>query len=317
MEMKMENLKEEKKFSMIKIIGPLFGYYLIGILSQLIYTLYKLPIIITTFVQSDEELIGIFGQEILEAKGLEICELFFLNLTEELYIEFLYESAYYLINNIGVITVLTGVMAIPFLALLMKRDNKVMVSDVEKIERYSKVTYIYILIGGIALCIGLNCFMALSGLMELSESYEETSQALYNMKFLLQLVGLGMIIPLVEEMLYRGVIYRRLKRGVSAKFGIIVSAGIFGMVHGNSVQIIYGLICGLIFAWLYESYGSFVAPVMAHVVMNLTSVVGSHLELFGKLFSNNNYISIVAVIGCTITAWCYVMITNGKINKEN
>lgn len=310
------NNLESKKFSLVKIVGPLLGYYIIGVVCQLLYMGVKIPSIIKSFVQNNKELIEIFGEDINNASGIEVYELFFSNLTDEMYMEFIFEGAQYLMDNIGVITVLTGVMVLPFLFRLMKKDNKKM-SECEQVGwKYPVKSYLFIAIGSVSLCLGLNCLMMLSGLMEISENYESTATALYNMEFILQIAGLGLIIPLAEEMLYRGVIYRRLKNGFSTKFAIIMSAGIFGMVHGNSVQIIYGFLCGIVFAWLYKEFDSFVAPVIAHMVMNLTSILASNSKVFETIFESNNAISIVAIVGCTITAVCYVMIEQSKINIE-
>lgn len=309
------NNLEPKKFSLSKIICPLLGYYLISIISQLIYMSYKMPSVIRKFVQGNSDMVEIFGEDINNMSSMEVYELFFANLTDDIYIDFLYEAADYMLENIGVVTVLTGVMVLPFLFRLMRKDNKKFGTIDTGRYKYPLSSYIFIIIGSVSLCIGLNCLMMMSGLVEISESYEATADALYNMEIMLQVIGLGIIIPLAEEMLYRGVIYRRLQNVFNIKVGIVMSAIMFGMVHGNTVQIIYGFIAGLVFAWLYSEFNSLKVPVLAHCVMNLTSIFITGSGFLDSLLTDNMNMGVSAVIGMTLTSACYVLITNKRVEK--
>lgn len=81
---------------------------------------------------------------------------------------------------------------------------------------------------------------------------------------LLVVVG-GLLAPVVEELLFRGILYTYLRRW-GAAVAIIVSTLAFGLPHGGFFPIY--LTGGLIFALLYEYSGSLLPAVIAHIINN-------------------------------------------------
>ena len=59
----------------------------------------------------------------------------------------------------------------------------------------------YFLIAGISIpfAVGFNNILTLSNLAEYSIAYQETAEALYTPSFLVQIVCLGLIVPITEE----------------------------------------------------------------------------------------------------------------------
>ena len=102
--------------------------------------------------------------------------------------------------------------------------------------------------------------------------YEIVAEAISVPPVLLQIVCVGVIGPLMEEVLFRGLIYRRLRDYVGVFWAILLSAAVFGLAHGNIIQGIFAGLFGVVLAMLYEHYGSLWAPVAAHVANNVFSV---------------------------------------------
>lgn len=86
--------------------------------------------------------------------------------------------------------------------------------------------------------------------------------------------------PIAEELMFRGVILRRLS-AVSGRFAIIVSAMCFGLMHGNLLQAILGFILGLIFGYAAVKTGSLILPIIGHMCMNFMAVSNEFVEYFG------------------------------------
>ena len=90
------------------------------------------------------------------------------------------------------------------------------------------------------------------------------------------------VAPISEELIFRQVIYKRL-RGISPVWvAVLISALLFGLYHGNLVQGIYAFIMGGLLALVYEWTGSFVAPVLFHMVANHLSDITYEFESIGK-----------------------------------
>lgn len=89
-------------------------------------------------------------------------------------------------------------------------------------------------------------------------------------------VAVGILAPLVEEIVFRGAILRTLLGLMSKKnhwVAIIISAAIFGVVHGNVAQFINALLMGLVLGWMYYRTGSLVPGILLHWVNNTVTYV--------------------------------------------
>ncbi|MGH7256251.1 MAG: lysostaphin resistance A-like protein, partial [Nitrospirales bacterium] len=84
------------------------------------------------------------------------------------------------------------------------------------------------------------------------------------------LAGYILIVPIVEELVFRGLLYGTLRRRFGVVLSAVLSAGLFALAHG------YGWIgwasvfwSGLIWAWAYEQTRSLLPGMVAHAVNNL------------------------------------------------
>lgn len=117
--------------------------------------------------------------------------------------------------------------------------------------------------------LGLNALFTLTGFADSSQAYREVADRQYGVAFAVGVILYGLISPLAEEVVFRGVIYTRLRRFYGPTVGIVVSGVIFGVFHGNPVQGVYGACLGMLMAYLYERSGSFLIPILFHAVANL------------------------------------------------
>ena len=128
--------------------------------------------------------------------------------------------------------------------------------------------------------------------------------------FIVELIGLGIIVPIAEELMFRGLIYRRIRCMIGPRQAIVVSGLVFGMYHGNLVQGLYGFLVGCIMAWLYEKYGSLKAPILFHVCANLVSVIATEADIFTWIFQSYIRVVVTTVACAACGAASYVKIRN-------
>ncbi len=76
--------------------------------------------------------------------------------------------------------------------------------------------------------------------------------------------------PLVEEMMFRGVVLQSLRR-FGDGFAILGSALIFGMMHGNFPQTAFAFLAGLAMGYAAVQSGSLLPSILIHFINNLAA----------------------------------------------
>ena len=84
------------------------------------------------------------------------------------------------------------------------------------------------------------------------------------------IVGIGA--PLLEEIFYRKLVIDRL-RDFGDLPAILISALLFGLLHGNIPQFIYATLMGLVFGYIYLYTGRLRYTVALHMAINLVGGV--------------------------------------------
>lgn len=97
----------------------------------------------------------------------------------------------------------------------------------------------------------------------------------------LALYGLAVIVipPIVEEMLFRGVVLQSLKR-FGDGFAVVVSALFFGLYHGNLIQIVFAFLSGLALGFVVVRTGSLLPSILIHCINNGISFAVQMVERF-------------------------------------
>lgn len=84
--------------------------------------------------------------------------------------------------------------------------------------------------------------------------------------------------PLVEEILFRGMIFGKLRRAFSFWPSGIISAVLFGVFHLNLVQGIYAAAFGLVLAYIFEKTETLWGCYLLHALFNMSSYIISGYE---------------------------------------
>ena len=84
----------------------------------------------------------------------------------------------------------------------------------------------------------------------------------------------GLMAPLVEELVFRGAILRALLRWKSNPWiGIVISAVMFSVIHMNPAQMPHAFLIGILLGWMYYRTDSIVPGVVYHWVNNTIAYV--------------------------------------------
>ncbi len=91
------------------------------------------------------------------------------------------------------------------------------------------------------------------------------------------LVRVCLLVPVAEELLFRGALFAWQRQRLSSGWAIGISAILFGLMHQLPAFIPLATIVGFAAGWIREKTGSTVVPIAMHVVQNVVFVVVSLL----------------------------------------
>ena len=94
------------------------------------------------------------------------------------------------------------------------------------------------------------------------------SNTLSTGSMLLNALFVGILFPILEELLFRKLLCNRLLP-LGERQAIIISAVIFGFIHGNIFQFAYAFLIGLVFGYVYVKTGKLIYTIIFHCAINL------------------------------------------------
>ena len=118
---------------------------------------------------------------------------------------------------------------------------------------------------------------------------------LSNVPIMIQIICSGIIGPILEELLYRGIVYNKLKEFNKPMVSIILTSLLFAIFHDNLLNAIYAFGVSFMFIYLYEKYKTLKAPIIMHMSLNITIVLMLRLIICNYIIFNT-YLLIVSII---------------------
>ena len=204
----------------------------------------------------------------------------------------------------------TLVCTVVFLVLYQKEKKKP-ISLVVKRRRDKRLLRDVAWIAGlgVTLALFLNLLFSYFQIMTSSQAYKEVAGVQYSVAIGWGLLIYGLIKPVGEELVFRGLIYGRMRLYYPMVFCIPISALIFGAYHGNFVQLLYGFIMGCLLAWLFETYRSLKANIFFHSAANIAVYLVSVIPAL-----NQAMFHVTSVVGCGVFAavFGFVLVKKNK-----
>lgn len=208
------------------------------------------------------------------------------------------------------ILLIAMLISFPVLCYLFRRDWK---RRAVSYQTPGPLFYIPVVFAGIGACIGLNYLISLLRIPELFPAYQEISKQIYGGNIVIQLVTVVAGAAVIEELLFRGIIYGRLKDFLGVRASLVISALLFGLYHMNMVQGIYAFIIGLVLAYVYEKFKTIAAPILAHGTANLVSILISETGILD--FSEGSLLwSVVLAAVPLVILVCSLLVIRSRVS---
>ena len=103
------------------------------------------------------------------------------------------------------------------------------------------------------------------------ESYAISSSAIDNS--LLAWITAVFMAPILEEVVFRGLIYTRLKKGLPLIVAAILTSLVFGIMHGTIIWFFYTFVVSMVLIWIFEKFHSLTACILFHLLYNFSGMI--------------------------------------------
>lgn len=170
--------------------------------------------------------------------------------------------------------------ALPFLAYMLvgKKDW----SSYLRFEKTGFFTGLLLVLAGLGLCLLADYpAYAVEALLEsfgASSASSAAPQIASMEEFWLELAGIAVLVPLMEEFAFRGVLLSGLRR-YGTGFAVVASGLLFGMAHMSPVSVVFASLAGLVMGFLYAKTNNLWLTVAVHALNNALSVVLNNANL--------------------------------------
>lgn len=164
---------------------------------------------------------------------------------------------------------------IPFLLSLYKQDmyTEKVVYGKEKpdLGKFMLQIALSVVAAG-AFGVALNNFIAMTPLVEVSAGFQNANENFFAGGLLVEILASCVVVPVAEEVLFRGIVLKRASMPFGEGTGIVCSALLFGVIHMNLVQFIYAVLLGALLAVIVVKTRRVSMAVIGHAVANLIAV---------------------------------------------
>lgn len=197
---------------------------------------------------------------------------------------------------------------IPLTAVLFAKDRKLeKACGIVPAEKTPFGRYWAVVLFGAVLSVGVTCLSSMAQAVMYDEQYQQTAESMYSASFPVQLLVMGVVIPAAEELMFRGVMYKRYREKRKFWYAALWSSLFFAVTHTNNIQMAYAFFLGICLCWLYERFGSFKAPLVLHISANAASLILTESGAFGWLGAEPIRMAVAAVLCAFVCSSMFVL----------
>ena len=292
---------------MWRILTPLFIYWGVNMMLA--------PVIATTLVVTRLRVLEM-RVAINEGQGMTIEQL--MSIQNQALSGDAQEWTQYILTFTPYILVFGALLTLVYSVIAFWRDRKSEVEAGMLVKIAPKVGQYSIIVGlAIAVCVGLNFILLALQVAFPNLRYSGiASTAIFSAPFWFQMLGFGIITSVAEEYLFRGLIFKRYRETVGFVRAMLTSSLIFAIVHSNLIQFIYAFAIGALCAYVYEKFGTLKAPIVLHIVANLTALSMTGLGVFRWFFEVPIRVGVVVVLAAFIGSSLVVLLRSVQFSSE-
>jgi uncharacterized protein len=176
-------------------------------------------------------------------------------------------------SSIFIITLVAAFVSLGIYILMLRKKEENFWTRC-KFKRITSRDMVNVIIATMALSFISSGFIYLT--QNIFKDYEQISQTMVGgLNSVFGIIIIIILIPIFEELLFRGMIFNELRKNLNVPAAIILQALIFGIAHGNIAQGTYAFLMGIVAGFIYVCTKSIWSNIILHISFNLFGTFGT------------------------------------------
>ncbi len=178
-------------------------------------------------------------------------------------------------NNFGIITCVALVISLVVEYIYYRNDF--VLKEYEQIKK--PLNIVLLIVFGALLAHGLSILVTFLNIDGLLGSYSDVENEIYGTNAIFVIIRVVILTPLVEELIFRGLTFNRLKNYTNFWAAALISSALFGLYHMNLAQGFYAFLYGIVMCLIYDVFRNLWATILLHFAGNTLSIILSYANV--------------------------------------
>ena len=208
-----------------------------------------------------------------------------------------------LLENMATIILASNLISIGVIVLILQLRGLKPLQEIQ-LRKTRWFNILLALVFGFGLCFTSSLIAQYLPVPEdMMEEFAAEHNTLFEGNIFMTYLSVAMVGPITEEIFFRGLNYTRLRRGMRMIWAALISATIFGLVHGNLVWFISAFLAGLGMAWIFETTGSLWASILVHMLNNFIATLTTYCPVSETVDWILTGLGLIALVVSSILLW--------------
>lgn len=147
--------------------------------------------------------------------------------------------------------------------------------------KYSFKAFLYLIPLSFGICMVGNILVGFFFNTAENPVSKELAEMVANGQLIKAILIVGVVSPLIEEIVFRFLLYYLVKRFTNYKIAIIATTVAFAIAHGNIEQGLYALFAGFFLGVVRYLYDSVFCAIFTHIMVNLMALfLSGYINVF-------------------------------------
>lgn len=169
--------------------------------------------------------------------------------------------------------VLMYISAFIAILILLRIKNKKLTEHIEFKKVKKNDIFLFFCFGFAFQVISVAGNLMINLFWSLEASQKQMINSISGKSVFLTILLVGIMAPIVEELFFRGLIFKHLRKSFDVKVALGIQALLFSLIHFNLYQALPTFLVGILLGVCYIRYHNIVVPILIHAFFNSYAII--------------------------------------------